>query len=86
MASAVQRSIGGKNLLTITGEAKGRRIKKRGTRALSPEYATSPRDKIILILTTAWRIRSRSAWRVMGSAPWGSTDISTCRWEGGEQV
>lgn len=73
----------GQNLLTITGrEAEGRGEKKkdggggRGRRAFGPENATSSSKKILV--ARARRIRSRSAWRVTGFAPWGSTDISTC--------
>lgn len=69
----------GQNLLTITGrEAEGRGEKKKdggaggGAERSVLETQPAPAKK------RAWRIRSRSAWRVTGFAPWGSTDISTC--------
>lgn len=70
----------GKNLNAYNKRPGGRGPSKTKARANGPDNAKSSRE----LHSDSWgggggfcRIKSRSAWRVMGSAPWGSTDIST---------
>lgn len=63
-------------MLTITGhEARDRG--EKGPEQNGPGNANNSRETSSLQMRRTCGIKSRSAWHVTDSAPWGSTDIST---------